>query len=108
MSVSVSTREIEPATASVHVPRKSTVVKWVQAVYIFFNFWSRRSFRGMLQGRTKLSRYKNLIFFFVLYLFLSGKLGSIFKVPCSNNFLFWHYCLLVKNSVDHWLKVLLQ
>jgi hypothetical protein len=41
---------------------------------------------------TKLSRLKNLILFW-LFIALMGKLGPIFKVPCSNKLPFWHYCL---------------
>ena len=36
---------------------------------------------------------KNRFFFVLSFDDLSGKLGPIFKVPCSNNFLFKHYYL---------------
>jgi hypothetical protein len=51
----------------------------------------------MLTGSTKLSRKKNLILF-LLFIVLSGKLGPIFKVPCSNKFHFWHYCLFCSRT----------
>ncbi len=44
-------------------------------------------------------------FLFLIFLVLSGKLGPIFKVPCSNNFLFGHYfpfCTRIKFSWTIW------
>ena len=45
-------------------------------------------------------------FSFFIFIVLNGKLGPIFQdaqVPCSNNFLFWHYAFLYqnKNPVAH-------
>ena len=54
---------------------------------------------------------KNVALFFFLSFDLSGKLGPIFKVPCSNNFLFRHYCHFCNQNpvhhVMHWRQFLL-
>ena len=47
-------------------------------------------------NRTWKKNQGTLFFFFFLFphfCFQEGKLGPIFKVPCINKFLFWHYCL---------------
>jgi len=46
-------------------------------------------------------RKKNLIFFLMLFIVLSVELGPILKVLCSNDFLFWHYCLFCTVAGAH-------
>ncbi len=47
-------------------------------------------------GKHKIVAIKKFLVFFFAFPVLSGKFGKqSFKVPCSKNFLFWHYCLFV-------------
>ncbi len=46
-------------------------------------------------GKHKIDEIKNFDFLFFAFLFWVVNLVTIFKVPCSKNFLFWHYCLFV-------------
>jgi len=67
----------------------------------------------MFQGSTKRREKRETFATFTIFIMLSGKLGQIFKVPCSTIFLFWHSCffctrtksrVLISLRVFLWMK----
>jgi len=74
------------------------------------NSWHLASFTKLhIQGSTKLSWQKSLmLIFFFAFNCMANFVQSIFKVLCSNNFLFWNCCFFLTKRQDFRTRILVE